>query len=170
MRILAATACRYMGTHPAFISLGKRSWAKGRRHALSPCEGQGSRRLAADGDGLKLEMAATQQCGCSNELARGQVLGSEVGAVDSVEFVEEREIRTGNLHVNQIVHGHSGLLESGFDLVEQNLDFVVDFGGRLARLIQADAPSQVQRIAGQNAVTEWQLRIGVGQVNGAAAG
>src|SRR5258707_6752756 len=115
-------------------------------------------------------MAAAQQCCCSDELARGQVLGSEVGAIDAVEFVEEREVRAGNLHVDQIVHGHTVLLESGLNLVEQDLDFVVDFGGRLARLVQADAPCQVQRIAGQNAVTEWQLRIGVGKVNSAAAG
>src|SRR5258707_6869843 len=114
-------------------------------------------------------MAAAQQCCCSDELARGQVLGSEVGAIDAVEFVEEREVRAGNLHVDQIVHGHTGLLESGLNLVEQDLDFVVDFGGRLARLVQADAPCQVQRIAGQNGVTEWQLRIGVGEVNNAAA-
>src|SRR6266446_2164991 len=126
--------------------------------------------LVPDGNGLQLEMAAAQQCCCSDELARGQVLGSEVGAIDAVEFVEEREVRAGNLHVDQIVHGHTSLLESGLNLVEQDLDFVVDFGGRLARLVQADAPCQVQRIAGQNGVTEWQLRIGVGKVNSAAAG
>src|SRR4029077_17319656 len=96
--------------------------------------------LVAVRDGLQLEMAATQQRGCSNELARGQVLGGEVGAVDSVELIEEREVRAGDLHVDQIVHGHASLLEGGLDLVEQNLDFVVDFGRRLARLVQADAP------------------------------
>src|SRR5260370_24562280 len=124
--------------------------------------------LAPDGDGLQLEMAAAQQCCCSDELARGQVLGSEVGAIDAVAFVEELEVRAGNLHVDQIVHGHTGLLESGPNLVEQDLDFVVDFGGRLARLVQADAPRPGQRIAGPNSVTEWQLRIGVRRGNSAA--
>jgi hypothetical protein len=126
--------------------------------------------LVADGDGLQLEMAAAQQRGRSDEFARGQVLGSEVGAVDSVEFVEEREVRAGNLHVDQIVHGHTGLLESGLDLIEQDLDFVVDFGGDLARLIQADPPCQVQRIAGQDAAAERRLRIIFGEADGPAAG
>src|SRR5260370_38098802 len=69
--------------------------------------------LVADGDGLQLKMAAAQQCCCSNELTRRQVLGSEVGAIDAVEFVEEREVRAGNLHVEHMVHGPTGFLGNG---------------------------------------------------------
>ena len=46
--------------------------------------------LAPDGNGLKLEMTAPQQCGCSDKFAGGQVFGGEVGAVNGVEFVEQR--------------------------------------------------------------------------------
>ena len=44
--------------------------------------------LPADSDGLHLKMAAAEKRGYSDELARWQVLGSEVRTVDTVEFVE----------------------------------------------------------------------------------
>src|SRR6266446_2960254 len=123
-----------------------------------------------DGDGLEFKMASTQERGCADELASGQIFGSEVGAIDPVKLVEQGEVGAGNLNVDEIVHGHTGLLEGGLDLVEQDLNFIGDFGGRLARFIQANAPCEVQSVAGQNAVAERQLRIGVGKVDGAAAG
>src|ERR1700730_1787536 len=125
--------------------------------------------LPANSDGLDLEMATAQQRGYADELARGQVLGREVGSIGSVEFVVERQVGAGDLNIDEVIHGHPGLLESGLDLVEQNLDFVGDFGGGLARFIQADASCEGKRGAGQNAVTERQLRIGIGKVDGAAA-
>jgi len=44
--------------------------------------------LSVDSDGLHLKMAAAEKGGYSDELARRQVLGSEVRTVDTVEFVE----------------------------------------------------------------------------------
>ena len=52
--------------------------------------GKNASQLAADGDGLQLKMAATQQRGHSDELAGRQVLGGEVSSIDAVEFVEKR--------------------------------------------------------------------------------
>ena len=59
--------------------------------ALTPISmGKNASQLAADGDGLQLKMAATQQRGHSDELAGRQVLGGEVSSIDAVEFVEKR--------------------------------------------------------------------------------
>ena len=45
--------------------------------------------LAPNGYGLELKMAAAEKCGGADKLARGQVLGREIGPVDTVKFVEE---------------------------------------------------------------------------------
>src|SRR5258707_10836558 len=114
-------------------------------------------------------MASTQERGCADELASGQIFGSEVGAIDPVKLVEQGEVGAGNLNVDEIVHGHTGLLEGGLDLVEQDLNFIGDFGGRLGRFIQAKAPCEGQRVAGPNAVAERELGSGLGEGYGAAA-
>src|SRR5882762_5227194 len=119
---------------------------------------EASARSAANSNRLELKMAAAQQRRYPYKLARRQVLGSEVRPVDTVKFVEKRKVGAGNLHVDQVVHSHIRLGQYGLDLVEQDLDFVCDFRRRLARFVQTDASREVQRIAGQNAVTERQLR------------
>src|SRR6266404_4098617 len=127
-----------------------------------------SARSAADSNCLELKMAAAQQRGYANELARRQVLGSEVSAIDTVEFIEQRKVCARDLHINEVIHGQSRLFQDGLDLVEQDLDFVCDFGRRFAGFIQTDAPREVERVSGENAVTERKLRIGIGKVDGAA--
>src|ERR1700726_4381135 len=69
--------------------------------------------LAADGNGLKLKMAAAEKCGCADELARGQVLDLEIRPIDTVKFVEEGEVGAGNLHIHQDVHSHIRLRQGG---------------------------------------------------------
>src|SRR5260370_29698604 len=92
-------------------------------------------------------MASAQERGCADERESGQIFGSEVGAIDPVKLVEQGEVGAGNLNVDEIVHGHTGLLEGGLDLVEQDLNFIGDFGGRLARFIQGNAPFEVHKVA-----------------------
>src|SRR5260370_11925093 len=89
-------------------------------------------------------MPPAQERGYSDELTRRQVLGGEIRAVSGVKFVEKREVRARNLHIDEIVHAHAGLLESGLNLVEQYLDFVADFGGALAPFIQLHASSPLK--------------------------
>src|SRR5260370_34254146 len=101
-------------------------------------------------------MASTQERGCADELASGQIFGSEVGAIDPVKLVEQGEVGAGNLNVDEIVHGHTGLLEGGLDLVEQDLNFIGDFGGRLSRLFQARYICAVQSVARQKTVARRQ--------------
>src|SRR5690349_6332891 len=127
-------------------------------------------RLAADRNSLQFKMAATQQRGYSYQLARGKVLGREVGPVNGIEFVEERKIRAGNLHIRQVDLGHASLFHDGLKLVQQDLEFVIHVGRRLTRFVQADTPGEIKRVAGENAVTKRQLRIGIGKVDGTAAG
>src|SRR5437868_4062390 len=81
---------------------------------------------AFDRDGLQLEVSAAEKRSCPNKGARGILLG-EIGFVYRIKFLEERQIGAGNLHVNKIVHRHSGLCEDVFFPIEQNLDFVLDF-------------------------------------------
>src|SRR5579864_6769330 len=68
-----------------------------------------SSRLMADGDGLKFKMAAPKQRRNSNEFTSRQILRCEIASIFGVELVVERKIRAGDLHVDQVVHGHSCL-------------------------------------------------------------
>src|SRR6266446_2697873 len=111
---------------------------------------EASARSAANGNRLELKMAAAQQRSYANKLARRQVLRSEISAVNAVKFVEKREVRACDLHINEVIHGHPRLFQDGLDLVEQDLDFVRDFGRRFAGFIQADATCQVERVSGEN--------------------
>src|SRR5882757_4868177 len=65
---------------------------RGAYGAHANIDGKNASRLAADGDGLQLKMAATQQRGHSDELAGRQVLGGEVSSIDAVEFIKKRQV------------------------------------------------------------------------------
>jgi|SRR5450432_3431005 hypothetical protein len=59
-----------------------------------------SSKSVADGDGLQLEVAATQQGSRADEFTSRQFLGCEIGAVGRIEFVVEAQIGAGNLNVD----------------------------------------------------------------------
>src|SRR5256885_10929896 len=82
---------------------------------------------------LDFEMPTAQQGRGANELARGQFLCSEVGAISSVEFVIQRQIRASNLHIDKITHPHARLHQGSFHVIQQNLDFFVRVRGSLPR-------------------------------------
>src|SRR5437868_5960443 len=118
---------------------------------------------------LDFEVPTAQQGRGANELARRQFLCSEVGAISSVEFVVQRQIRASNLHINKIIHAHARLHQGGFHVIQKDLDFLVGVRGSLPRLgIQPDSPGQIQCIAGKNGSAKGCLRIVVGKVNGPA--
>ena len=126
---------------------------------------------ALHGDRLELEVAAAKQCGGADEFAGRQVLCGEVTAVGGVELVVEGKIGARDLDVGEIVHAQAGLDERSFDVVEQQFDFLVDIGRRLTGLgIESDASRKVERVAGEDRAAEGELRIVVGQIDGATRG
>src|SRR5437764_1415691 len=104
-------------------------------------------------------MSAAQQRRRSNKLARWQLLSREVAAIGGVELVVERQIRAGNLDVNEIIHAHARLYQRGLHVVQKELDFLVDLGGCLPSLVQSNSPGQIQRVARKNGSAERCLRI-----------
>ena len=113
------------------------------------------RRLAANGNRLQFEMAAAQERACSDEFPCRIVFRGEVAFVDGVELVEEGQVGAGDLHVDEVVHGHAGLGQRAFQAIEHELDLILDFRRRLAGFrIEADSAGQVERIAGENSVAE----------------
>src|SRR5580698_8966576 len=84
-------------------------------------------KLAANGDSLQFEVPATQKSGRSDKLARRQILGGEIALINGIEFVKERQIRAGNLHIHQVVHRHARLRQSPLQTIEHELDLILDF-------------------------------------------
>ena len=112
-------------------------------------------RLAADGDGLQLEVSAAEEGTSANKLSGGVILGGEVAFINGVEFVEEGEVGAGNLYIDEVVHGHASLRESSFQAIEHELDFILDLSGWLTGLgVQADAAGQIEGVSSKNAVAE----------------
>src|ERR1700740_273727 len=114
-------------------------WAKTDRRFTQPSRQAGVRLLALYSDSLQLEMATSKERPHADKLSCGIFFGREVSLVDCVKRVEERQVRPGNLHVHEIVHGHSGLRQDFFFAVQQQLDFLFDFLRRFSRFrIQPD--------------------------------
>src|SRR2546423_15307249 len=124
---------------------------------IPPCSQDG--KLAPYRDGLHFKMSAAQQRRRSNKLARRQLLTREEAAIGGVELVVERQVRAGNLDVNQIIHAHARLYQRGLHVVQKELDFLVDLGWCLSSLVESDPPRQIQRVAGKNSSAERCLRI-----------
>src|SRR5438552_19023003 len=118
------------------------------------CQAVVPQALVLDRDRLQFEMAAAQDSRGANKLARRELL-REVGLVDGVELVEERQVGAGNLYINEIVHRHAGLRQNVFLTVKQQLDLVLDFLRRLSILVEPDSARQVESIPRQNRIAEW---------------
>src|SRR6266446_905430 len=115
--------------------------------------------LFFDRDGLQFEMAAAQERSRSDEFPRRQIFGREVALVDRIKLFEQRQISAGDLHVHQVIHGHSGLRQLFFFNVPQHTDIYTLSPRRFSRLwIQPDAPCKVQRVPRENRVAERCLR------------
>src|SRR5260221_13763917 len=133
------------------------------------CFGRMSSRLMLDRDRLQFKMPAAQDSRSANKLARRELL-REVGFVDGVELVEERQVRAGNLYINQIVHRHPGLRQNVFLAVKQQLYLVLNFLRRLSILVEPDSARQVESVSRQNRIAEWSGNSLTGQVDRFARG
>ena len=123
----------------------------------------------AHGDGLHFEVSAAQQTGYSNKLPSRQIFG-EICFVSGVELVVVGKISAGDLDINEIVHSETGLSEKRFVGFEKIFDFVFDFFGGFAGLIETDVSRDVERVASENRATEGRLRRTVWQIDGAPLG
>src|SRR4051812_24624770 len=87
---------------------------------LLPCCFSGFRRLRlAYGDGGDLEVSAEDQRTGTEKSARWVFAGGEIGAVHGVEALEQREVRTIDGDVDDVVHRHAGLRDRRLDPVHQ---------------------------------------------------
>src|SRR5882672_3359281 len=118
------------------------------------CQAQVPQALVLDRDRLQFEMAAPQDSRSANKLAR-RVFLRKVGLIDWIELVEERQVGTGNLHVNEIVHRHTGLRQNVFLTVKQQLYLVLNFLGGPSVFVEPDSACQVKSIPRQNGIAEW---------------
>src|SRR5262249_10367691 len=81
--------------------------------------------------------------------------------------VEKRQVRTGNLHIDQIIHGHARLLQNGLLAIQQQLDLVFNLVRRLPGLcVEADSPRQIEGVANEDSVAEGRLHLFLGQIDG----
>ena len=64
-------------------------------------------------------MPAAQERACADERPRWKLFG-EVTAIDAVELVEEREVGTEDLYIDEAIHGHPRLAKRPFD-VQKNV-------------------------------------------------
>src|SRR5258706_279547 len=133
------------------------------------CQAQAPQALVLDRDRLQFEMAAAQDSRRANKLARRELL-REVGFVDGVELVEERQVRAGNLYINEIVHRHAGLRQNVFLAIKQQLYLVLNFLRRLSILVEPDSARQVESVSRQNRIAEWSCNSLTGQVDRFARG
>src|SRR5579863_172578 len=128
-------------------------------------------RLAADGYGLQLEVAAAEEGTSANKLSGRVILGGEVALIDGVEFVEEGEVGAGNLHIDEVVHGHASLRQRALQTIEHELDLVFNRGGWLARFgIETYSAGQIEGVSSKNAVAERGLHGLIGRVEDLARG
>src|SRR5438270_7362574 len=103
--------------------------------------------LAPDSDRLCFEVSSTQKRSGADEGAGGKIL-AEVSAINLVELFVEGEVRTKDLHGDQVVHRHFGFLQSSLHSVEQEPDLFLEILRRLAGLrIDTDPSRQIESIA-----------------------
>src|SRR5215470_15936289 len=95
-------------------------------------------------DRLQLEMPANQERSRANKLPCRVILRREVARVNGIEFLKERQVRTGNLHVDQVIH------------------LFRHFSGLW---VHANSSRQVERIPGQDPITERRRNRSSGQLN-----
>src|SRR5689334_8867263 len=97
-------------------------------------------------------MSSEQQRSGAEKRPSREVL-RKVAAVNVVEFVVQREVRTVHLHHDHVVHGHPALRERGLDAIQQIPDFLINVRWRLSCFgVQPNMPGYIERIANQDAV------------------
>ena len=100
------------------------------------------------GDALNFEMSAEKERAGAEESARRK-FGGEIGAVDGVEFFEERNVRAKNLHEDEIVYAESGAGERFAEGIEHEMRFLFGVSGNFFGLrIEADVAAQIKSVAG----------------------
>src|SRR5580692_11204908 len=93
---------------------------------------------------LNLEMRAKEQRPRSNERARRQRL-REIRAIDRIEPVEQRHIRTKNLHVDEILHRQVSFLERRAKSVHHQPGLLLDVRRNSSRRqIKSQVPGQIK--------------------------
>ena len=108
-----------------------------------------------ESDTLNFKTRAEQKRSGAEESARGKFAG-EIGAVNGVEFFEERNVRAKNLNENEVVHAETGAGERFAEGVEHAARFLLGIRGDFLRLrIEADVAAQIKSVAGENAHGKW---------------
>ena len=96
--------------------------------------------------------------------ARAGKLLREVGAVDFVELVVERQVRAEHLHRDQVVHRHLSCGERLLHSVKHEPNLLFDICRRFAGCrIDSEFAGEIQRVADEHAVAERQRIFAIGQ-------
>jgi hypothetical protein len=125
--------------------------------------------LAPHRDPLQLETAVQEQWSRSQKRPSRQVALAEVRSVSLIKTIEQREVRTVNLDINQIIHRHLSGFQHIANAIKQQRDLLVDIGWRSTdRWIDSDTTREVQSIPDQDSVAKGQVVTAIGQIDEAA--